>query len=69
MVELHIICSCGRNEKLSEHKAENLKWLEDEALQCECGKLIPFRGHQAIKKNGAAWVEREELKPVEIDEK
>lgn len=57
MVELHIKCSgCGRNEKISEERANSLPWSEDESIKCDCNKRLPFKGHTELVSFGVAWL-------------
>ena len=56
---LSVKCSCGRNDLLTEDKADQLQWNEDQSLTCHCSKKIIFIGHGELKNKGAAWVERD----------
>ncbi|MDA0152423.1 hypothetical protein OH460_08920 [Vibrio sp. Makdt] len=56
VIKLHIKCTCGRDDKVSEEKADTLPFHEDGGLTCTCGKNLPNKGHGEVKKFGTSWV-------------
>ncbi|USD35453.1 MULTISPECIES: hypothetical protein [Vibrio] len=57
MEKLHIKCTCGRDEKLTEQQADCLHWQESETVTCGCGKSLPYKGHDEVRGYGVAWVQ------------
>ncbi|USD58956.1 hypothetical protein J4N45_10480 [Vibrio sp. SCSIO 43140] len=56
MEKLHVKCTCGRDEKLTEQQADDLPWQESEKVNCHCGKALPHKGHGKVGNFGTAWV-------------
>ncbi|MDK9793750.1 hypothetical protein [Vibrio sp. D431a] len=61
MALMHIICTCGRDEHVSESEAEKLDWQEDGSLRCKCRRTIPYKGHRPLRSCGVSWVESKEI--------